>query len=426
MMTQDYPRMPPHSGHQHQISVQEDNSEGLVDYLRQQFGNPELGDSVVELRYSDNRAAPVRVPGHRLIFARSPVLGAIGRRQSPEQHVLAVETNNKWVRSDAFYMSLQRLYGLPLLPVPPPVNNMNSGEFSEAGSTEERFDFALAYAASGKLLEWEPVLHRGCEIAAHLLDWQTIEKALEFALEGFVDNGTYESYKYEVGSKILLHGIANFVINNLPPTFSLDATVQESATYSRLPIDPGTKPKMATEEPVPVIVRGSQNPQGGKGHRHQLSNIQFGDLSLMEGTNGSASDTPKASQQARPISHATLSRVLVSVPFGFLQMILEPPGPMRANGWTNAETRSRIVQEAVTEREARRNRVIDAVLDGRVRDSYPILQQLRAPEPRHLDRWGVLGWQEEVLSHSNGEGPSLARRWAPQRDGHSIPVAEFP
>ncbi|KAK0385166.1 hypothetical protein NLU13_7644 [Sarocladium strictum] len=426
MMAQDYVRLPAHPAHQHHLSVQEDNSEGLIEYLRQQFGNPELSDSIVELQYSNNRAAPVRVPGHRLIFARSPVLGAVSRRQSPEQRVFVVETDSKWIRSDAFYMSLQRLYGLPLLPVPPPVNTLNSGDFAEAGSTEERLDFALAYAAAGKLLEWEPVLRRGCEIAAHLLDWQTVEKALDFALEGFVDNGTYESYKYEVGSNILLHGIASFIINNLPPTFSLDATVQESAIYSRLPMDPGTKSKAPSTEAEPIIVRGSQNAQAAKGHRHQLSSIQFGDLSLMEGANGATSDTPKASQQAVPVSHAILSRLLVSVPFGLLKMILEGPGPMNVNGWSHAETRSRIVKEAVIEREARRSRVIDAVMDGRVVETYPVLQQLRAPEPRNLDRWGVLGWQEEVLSHSNGEAPSLARRWAPLRDTYHVPVAEFP
>lgn len=427
---QDFSRMPRNQGPQQYQSVhgRDDDADGLVDYLVQQFGLPETSDSAVELRFADNRAAPVRMSGHRLIFARSSAIAHQSRQQSADQRLVVLETDDKWIRPDTFYMAVQRLYGLPLLPLPPPMSGMNGGDFANAGSLDDQLDFALAYAAAGKLLEWDPVLQRGCEIAAQLINWQTVEKALEFALDGFVDKGSYESYKYEIGSKILLHGIANFIIANLPPTFSLDTAVKESRVFSRLPVDPGMeqKPAPAPAEAAPIVVRGSQNPQGGRGHRHQLSNIQFGDLSLLDGANGAASQTPKASQQARPLSHATLSRVLLSLPFGVLKMILESAGTRDANGQSSPDSRYRVIHEAVAEREARRIRVIEAVLDGRVRDAYGALQQIRTPEPRSLDRWGILGWQEEVLSHSNGDMPTLARHWAPLRDGHNVTAAEFP
>jgi hypothetical protein len=328
---------------------------------------------------------------------------------------------------------------------------MHGGDYTAAGSAEERFDFALAYAAAGALLVWEPVVERGCRIAAQLLDWPTVEKALEFALENFVDHGTHEIYKYNDGSKILFYAVVNFVIANMPPNFSLDSTVPESTTYSRLPMNPGASPAATSEvSEVPVQINGqaSQNPPSVRGHRHQLSNIQFGDLAptdagnaqangnpsgrvngvanVTNGTSGSASDTPRASQQARPIMHTVLSRILLSVPFSLLQLILDPPASMRANSWANAESRMRIVKQAVDEREVRRNRIIEAVLDGRVANSSPILEQIRSPVPRNQDDWGVLGWQEEIVFHSNGEEPSLSRRWSPLRDGHNVRVAEFP
>lgn len=448
---QDFSGMSSHHGHQHHPSVQEDNAEGLVEYIRQQFREPVMSDFQLELRYSGNRAPPARFPGHRLVLARSPALSSFCRSQGSPQQVFIVQIENKWVRSDAYYTALQRLYGLPLLPVSPPLDRMHGGDYAAAGSVEERFDFALAYAAAGALLVWEPVVERGCRIASQLLDWPTVEKALEFALEDFVDNGTHEIYKYNDGSKILFYAVVNFVIANMPPNFSLDNTVPESTTYSRLPMNPGASLAATSEvSEVPVQINGpvSQNQPSVSGHRHQLSNIQFGDLAptdagngqanghpsghvngvanVTNGTSGSASDTPRASQQARPIMHTVLSRILLSVPFSLLQLILDPPASMRANSWANAESRMRIVKQAVDEREVRRNRIIEAVLDGRVANSSPILEQIRSPVPRNQDGWGVLGWQEEIVFHSNGEEPSLSRRWSPLRDGHNVRVAEFP
>ena len=409
-----------------------DDADRFVDFLQQQFASPEFSDVSLELKYLDDRAVPVRVPGHRVIFARSPALLHLFRIQKPDQSawdgsnvVLSLETDSKWIRSDSFYMATQRLYGLPLLPVPHPHGLPNGGDLADAGSMSERFDFALSYAAAGHMLAWEPLVCRGCEIAAQLINWQTMDRALQFALEDFVDKGAYESYKYEIGSKILLHGVVNFIINNLPPTFVLEGAASEQSPYSRLPAHPTPERGSAATGTGPAVVRSPQAGRG-KGHRQQLSTIQFGDLSLAEGPNGSASETPKASQRAQPMAYNILSRALLNLPFGFLKMILESAGSGNADGWVRTEPRHRIISDVVAHREALRAQAVEAVATGLVADASHAYQQLRVPEPRDLDKWGVLGWQEEVMSYGNADRPSLVRRWVPVRSAQGAAVAEFP
>ncbi|KND90611.1 hypothetical protein TOPH_04679 [Tolypocladium ophioglossoides CBS 100239] len=413
-----------------------DHGDGVVGYLQQQFASPELADCTLELRYSDDRARPVRIPGHRLIFARSPELSALLQKQAlppgvPDRALqpLLLESDSKWVRSDSFYMAVQRLYGLPLLHVPPH-NRADSGDVTEAGSAKEQFEFALSYAAAGRLLDWGPVVRRGCEVATLLLGWQTLEKGLEFAMDGYSDNGSHESYKYGDGSRAILNAVATYVVHNLPPSFNLDITVEVRELYARLPAHPPAPPTPtpAVSKTVtsPAIARGS-SVQLGKGRRsQQIANIQFGDLSLSEGKNASESETPKATRQAQPVSHATLSRVLLNLPFAQLKMILESSGSGNVNGWANTETRYRVIKRAVEERELRRLRALEAVVGGRVPGSEEIRTALRSPNPRDMGQWSALGWQEEILPQGNPDGPSLSRTWIPLMEPQNGSAAEYP
>lgn len=413
-----------------------DHGDGIVGYLQQQFASPELADCTLKLRYSDDRARPVRIPGHRLIFARSPELSALLRKQALQPGVpdralqtLLLESDSNWVRSDSFYMAVQRLYGLPLLHVPPH-NRADSGDVIEAGSAREQFEFALSYAAAGRLLDWAPVVRRGCEVATQLLGWQTLEKGLEFAMDGYSDNGSHESYRYGDGSRAILNAVATYVVHNLPPSFNLDTSAEVREHYARLPAHPPSPPTptpaVSTTMTSPAIARGS-SVQLGKGRRSQhIANIQFGDLSLSEGKNASESETPKATRQAQPVSHAVLSRVLLNLPFTQLKMILESSGSGNVNGWANTETRYRVIKRAVEEREARRLRALDAVVGGRVPGSEEIRTALRSPNPRDVGRWSALGWQEEILPHGNPDGPSLGRTWVPLMDPQNGSAAEYP
>lgn len=432
----DFHRMMPNPGMPPHMMPPSDDADQLAGYTQQQFGNPELSDCSLELRYLDDRAPPVRIPGHRFILNRSVELAALLRQQilSPSppdrsQQTVLIETSSKWIRSDSFYMAAQRLYGMPLLQYPGPRNHLESNELTEAGSNVEQLDFALSYAAAGQLLGWVPVTKRGCEVATQLIDWQTIERVLEFALDGHSDMGTHDAYKYGDGSKIILDAVVTFIVHNFPSTFELDADVVAPVHYARLPIHPPppTPSRPTAEQTVAASADEKPAVQLGKGRRSQkLTNIQFGDLALTESKPASENDTPKASRPAQPVSHAVLSRILLNIPFTQLKMILESSSSGNVNGWANAESRYRIVKSAVDEREARRVKAVDAVVDGRVPDAEHLHSCLRAPEPRNMPQWGALGWHEEMLPYGNPDGPSLGRKWAPLSAPQGGPVADYP
>ncbi|KAL5094812.1 hypothetical protein Trisim1_005544 [Trichoderma cf. simile WF8] len=432
----DYPRMMPNPGLPPPMA-QGDNADGFIGYLQQQFASPELSDCTLELRYTDDRAAPVRIPGHRLIFARSAQLFNLLQKQtfqaSPNDRspqTLLLETGSKWIRSDSFYMAVQRLYGLPLLHAPPRRVGMESGDVTAAGSVNEQIDFAISYAAAGHLLDWTPVVRRGCEVATHLLTWETLERVLEFALDGYRDKGSHEIYQYGNGSQVLLNAVVTFLVHNFPSHFNFDTEAMEFVPYGRLPINPPPLAKDTLDNGVPPASAEGSIVQLGKGRRPQkLNGIQFGDLSFSEAKSLADANTPKATRAAQPASFSILSRILVEIPFTQLKMILESSGSGNVNGWANTESRYRIIKIAVEERESRRRRVLDAVLSGRVPDAEAIRAGLCSPEPRDLGWWTALGWQEEMLPYGNPDGPTLARKWVPlmeAQNGSVSNVAEYP
>jgi hypothetical protein len=424
----DYPRLIPRGEFTHQGPISDDNGDGFVRFMQQQFGNAELADCTLELRYVDDRAAPVRIPGHRVIYARSTTLAEQLKNQLHQMsdrgmQILLLETGSRWIRSDSFYMAVQRLYGHPLLSMPPR-NRADSANVTDAGNSNEQLEFALSYAAAGHLLEWAPVVRRGCEVATQLLSWQSLEKVIGFALDASSDTGSHVSYKYGDGSKILLSAAATFVVHNLPPSFNLDTTAGHPEEYARLPVCPPPSP--ADKKRAPVIARGSSVHLGMARRSQQLSGIQFGDLSLTEETGGLESATPKAAQQAQLVPHAVLSRALINLPFSQLKMILESAGSGNVNGWANAESRYNIIRSAVEEREARRLRTLEAVLRGRIKSSIPIRSALCSPTPHDMGPWSALGWQEEILPYGNADGPSLGRKWVPFVEAQRSPEAAYP
>lgn len=429
----EYPRMMPNPGPPPMMP--HDYGDGIIGYLQEQFASPELADCTLELRYSDDRARPVRISGHRLIFSRSPELAALVRKQAAQPsasdgalQTLLLESDSKWVRSDSFYMAIQRLYGLPLLPMLLH-NRTESGDVTDAGSVKEQFEFSLSYAAAGRLLGWASVSRRGCEVATSLLSWQTMEKGLEFALDGYSDHGTHESYKFGDGSRVMLSAVATYIVHNLTPSFNIDTSAEDPEHYARLPPHPPSPPTPTAAAPKagsPAIARGS-SVQLGKGRRSQkITNIQFGDLSLSEGRNGTESETPRATRQAQPVSHAILSRVLLNLPFTQLKMILESSGSGNVNGWANTEARYRVIKRAVEEREAHRLRALEAVAAGQVPGAEVIRAALRSPGPRGVGRWSALGWQEEMLPHGNPDGPCLGRKWVPLTELQNGTAADYP
>ncbi|KAI1069219.1 hypothetical protein LB507_008769 [Fusarium sp. FIESC RH6] len=423
----EYPPMMSNAGPPPHMMSPMDDAEGLVEYFRRQFGAPEFADCVLELRYA-NKQAPIHMPGHRIIFARSSELANAMSKGLP-RHSMAplppfvLETDSKWIQSESFYFAIQRLYGLPLFD--PSHGDPKQSAATDAGSLMERFDFALGYAASGHLLRWDPVTRRGCELAIQLLNLQTVEKALEFALEGHRDEGSYNVFKYGDGSRAILNEIISFIANNLHPNFKIDTSVTDPSNCSRLPQAAPTSNATTRKLSPPPIARGT-SVHLGKGRRsQQISGIQFGDLSLTEGKMSPSSDASGASQQRTPLN-ALLSRVLLNLPFETLKALLEN-ATNNGNAWPNADAVFRAVKDTVAERERRRFRLVQMVKSQQIPQWEIVSSQLSTPEPRnYIGPWGALGWQEEILPFGPSESPTLTRTWAPLTNSQTTTQAAYP
>lgn len=369
-----YPMGPP--------PMQADNFDGLVSYLTSQFADAELADYVLELRYSDDRAPPVRIPGHNIMLARSPYLKSLMRAQLQGNAGLSVkqlfiESDDRFLRSDGFWMAVRRLYGGPLLDLGAaaihylPQNARQTTPIP--GTPADRFDLALGYAAAGHILQIPPVTTRGIELACMTVGWDTIEKALDFAIDGGLDvQWTYRSRPqapcpstYGPATSMLIYAALNFIITAFPPSFDLDTSVGVPAYNHRLPLIPSERSP-------------AQNPR--------LSFIKFGDHS---------SEDSVKSQPASIL--VTLSKVLLNLPFHLLKYVLESPRLGNVEGWASETLRQKAMHTIIEEREKRR------------------LKALASPHayPKADDQYDdTIRWQEAIDPHGGPEGgPALMRNW---------------
>ncbi|RBQ69855.1 hypothetical protein FVER53590_01839 [Fusarium verticillioides] len=425
----EYPRMMPNAGPPPHMMPSMEGAEGLIGHLVQQFSTPEFADCVLELRYADERAPPVRIPGHRVVLSRSIELAnAIAKQPRPDPNVpslptILLETKSKWIRSAPFYMAIHCLYGFPLLDPAAEGMKQTAADYKQL---IDRFEFALSYAAAGHLLRWDPFMRRGCEVAVQFLNWQTVEKALEFALEDHRDEGSYDVFKYGDGSRVILNEIVSFIARNTNPTFKIDTSVTDTSSYARLPQTALTSNASTRKLSPPPIARGTSVHLGkGKGRlSQQISGIQFGDLSLTDGKVSPASDASGGSQQRTPLN-AVLSRILLNLPFETLKALLEA-ATNKANGWQNAEAIYRVVKDTVAERERRRLQIVELVKTQQVTAWAVITQQLSSPEPRYVGLWSALGWREEILPIGPSESPTLGRTWVPFVGPRASTQAAYP
>lgn len=387
-----------------------------VAYFRNQFNSAELADCVLELVFPDRRQDPVKIKGHKLILARSPYLMSsimLLRAQDPGSHTISIHSEDMWLRrADAWYTAVQRLYLGPLLPIPPPMNNMSASE--QAGRHADQFNFALAYAAAGHLLQMQDVLVRGLEIAAAMINWNTVEEGLAFALDNshqrFLDDDSDmpdEEYGYGRETELLMSAMVGFLINAFPVNFELDASVFDPPAFARLPAIP--KPTHY-QKTAPAIARGSsvRQPTNAKPKPTRLSSIKFGDLPTAYPEEDAAA--PREPAKCSP----QLSRILLNLPFHTLRYVLtsESNG---ISGWNTAQDRYHAVADVVAEREVRRLRAVEAVRNGNVHGAEEIQCRLSSPQRHNIvDAWDSLNWQEEMVQPLGAGVPRLVRRWVPQ------------
>ncbi|KAI9729406.1 MAG: hypothetical protein M1818_008535 [Claussenomyces sp. TS43310] len=365
-----------------------DNLDGLLGYLQAQFAEPQFADYILELRYSDDRATPVRIPGHNLLFARSPALKKLMTAQAQESttdgltsRTILIQSDDRFLRSDAFWMAVQRLYGSPLL-VPGAttsvVHSASQPPSTLPGTLADRFDFALGYAAAGHLLQMPPVVNRGIDIASHFVNAQTVEKAFDFALDGGLDSqwtlepnqNSFSPSTYGPDVNMLLHSALNFTITSFPPNFEFEKSVSNPALHARLPTVPDVRPTPS---------------------KHRLSNIKFGDHSFEE-----EEVTPPLANNS-PLN-ITLSRILLNLPFQLLKYVLESSRLGNVSGWATASLRQKVMHSVVEEREKRRNHVF-----GNTSVS-------NAEREANVKGWEAVGWRESV-GLMGAETSVLGREW---------------
>ncbi|RYP30914.1 hypothetical protein DL766_004633 [Monosporascus sp. MC13-8B] len=395
-----------------------------IAYFRNQFDNGELADCVLELVYTNGRHHPVKISGHKLILAQSPALKhyimSARTAESSGSHTITIESDDSYLRSDAWWMAVQRLYLHPLLNIPPIIGNGANG-MDFAGDKTDRFEFCLGYAAAGHLLEMRDTLVRGLQIAADLLNWATVEDALGFVLEGttqrhtdfaFEDDGTNFSfvdleYGYGPETKILMDAVMSFLINAFPSNFELDPTVSDPPKYARIPAIPGAPPVPSPRGSLPpAIARGTNARNSGKPVR--LGSIKFGDLPPAFPEDGSAPRREPA--KCSPV----LSRILLNLPFDQLRTVLASESNS-TSCWNTAQDRYHAVAGVVAAREAKRLRAVDAVRAGAIPNALDVQKRL-STQRRHavVQPWDVLNWQEEVAQPRGAEVPRLVRKWIPQ------------
>ncbi len=364
-----------------------DNLDGLVEYLQSQFAEHQFADYTLELRYSDDRATPVRIPGHNLLFARSPTLKKLIAAQAGSNsdgltpRTLLIETDDRFLRSDAFWMAVQRLYGGPLLDpgASGTASNPTTTQLSASmpGTAADRFEVALGYAAAGYILQMPPVINRGVEVAMHFIRWETVQNALDFALDGGLDSrwtlnitgytGSPSTYGPTVNA--LIENALNFIITNFPPNFELDSSVTDTAHNRRLPFIMDSRPTLP-------------NPR--------LSSIKFGDHPSEDAVRSTSSNSPSA----------TLSKVLLNLPFPLLKYVLESSRLGNVQGWATTTLRQKVMHSVIEEREKRRKYV---------RESRAVSNAERRANSKG---WEAVGWQESLTQpHGGVETPTLTQTW---------------
>jgi hypothetical protein len=400
-----------------------DDRDGFSEYIEGQFDSPQYSDYALEFQHTDDRFKRT-FHVHGVLIARSPTLKALMDLAPPQggtEKNLRIETSDHFLTLDAFTRALQRLYGLSLLPIQKVVVSgdpssrsyrTTDGHSLDAQTIQKQMAYALAYAAAGCLLRITTVARRGVETASLAIAWETLEKALDFAIEGGLSvewtsgsstsvssasprrsvsaegsrvgsasassldspqeisealplgpsGGTYSPY-----ADHLLQQALAFIVEEFPANFVLDTTAPQFTYHPRLPMDVNLKPAI--------------NPL--------LSSMKFGD-------NPTEDDIKRSN-----LSTTVLSSTLLSLPFPLLKHILESTRLGRLDGWASATLRQKVARDVVDERERRRREI-----HGRTN----ISKEERAANGK---AWENVGWEESVVIEYSGQssGVELKRRW---------------
>ncbi|KAI1451475.1 hypothetical protein F4805DRAFT_463747 [Annulohypoxylon moriforme] len=394
-------------------NIGDDGLRDSIVYFQDQFDNKELTDCVLELIPTKRLHHPVKITGHKLVFARSPALRQhimAARATDLGSHTITVESDDQYLRSDAWWNAVRRLYLFPLLT--PAMITGRAYNLHLADDKADRFEFCLGYAAAGHLLNMHDVFLRGLRMAADFLTWNTVEEALAFVFEGAIqrhenyddDQDAELDYVYGPDVGFLRDTIRDFIVNAFPAGFEFDPSVHDSPKLARIPSAAGVTP--SSTNPTPTIARGTNMRSPTKSQR--LTSIKFGDLPAAYPDD--TTTLPRDLDNSSPV----LSRILLNLPFNELCRVLTSQND-GIPGMHTAQIRYHAIADVIAEREARRSRAVEAVRAGVVPNSEDIQQRLSA-QRRHaiVEPWDVLNWEETVIKPTGAELPRIIRTWIPQ------------
>lgn len=311
-------------------------------YLHKQFGYFDFADSLIRFEHSMNIFTPDAIAAHTLILARSPKLGSFMAMQDrnviqfegPRKTLHVTITDRFLSNKAAFVKAIHRLYAEPL----PDIRDLpDAGEMY----------FALSFAAAGHFLQVDEIVSRGLDLATSQLRWDTVNKALAFALDGglsaswvqrdsssedFDSSSSFEDTPSKLGSPTsaptygfysdrLLHAVLDFLVSSCPNDFKFLPDAPQLADSPRLPHEAEQKRSRSSS---------------------RLSRIRFGELTL-------DGDAPPPN-----LVFTTLSSILVSLPFPILKYVLEHAVLVDRLGKNAA---AEIMRCVIEEREQRRRRI---------------------------------------------------------------------
>lgn len=377
------------------------NISPLTDYLAQEFNTTEHADCRLRIFHEIRMCDIADFLLHSLLIDQSPLLRGLRKSTMAQENgitPLRIRTRNRFITPLAIETALQACYGRSLVEYKGSSTEICSSKSSVEVSTSW-MNNGLALAASGYLFQLETVISRGLQIASSILNWENIEKALSFAMDGGLGSewdpdssfrATTESLPFQIsddtitgdtprsseavanrsnvqydepssphhggysrGANHLLLQSLNYILSNFPGSWELDITARPLADIDRLPMTGGGRSPLATS---------------------RLSQIQFGD---------------HPSEQAKSYDvNIMLSSLLLSLPFSLFKYILDR---------LDETTRSRSINPIVDERERRRRQAVKC-------ESISWSQRQEA-----ADGWAQAGWEESVgLENSR---LCLQRKW---------------
>lgn len=373
----------------------------MPSFFLQHFDSARFADCRLHISVKDRSSESLDLLLHRVLLTYSPTLAAKLESAEPDSDglsLIVLDAAGKFITPDAIKSALYTCYGRPLRDFIGTTSNIAVSYTQDSATWMEN---ALAFVAAGQMLGLPAVVARGLQIATRILNWDNIEKALSFAIEGQTQNDLDSVDAVSV----LLRGVGlangaqmeNLLVDqqsdleNTPSDTGPTATDTDVYLHStnadplilhcvRMIIDHFPKgwtvdPSVHSLTSIDRLPETIAKPQSGP--KSRLSRIQFGSL-------GSGEDEEaQVSTEQIPI----LSSIMLSLPFGLADHVVS-----RLQRCFTAES----LKALVDERERRRQMALQ---------EYPDCAFSNSGDP--------LGWEEylDTVTDNLGTRSRISRRW---------------